>query len=744
MATPKESGDITAPAGPRQSQAPGEVEYTHITVDGAETVVVPHGTLILDADYSRLGHDLVMVGQDGTTVHLHDYFLQDVTPDLMTEGGAVITADMAARLAGPLAPGQYAQAGSSDVLGQPIGHIENLEGTATATRADGTQVTLKAGDPIFADDILETGPDGALGLVFIDKSTMSMADGGRIILDEMVYGPSTHLGVQAFNVVRGAFVFASGIIGKNDPDSVTVSTPVATIGIRGTKYGVEVAALNGETTVTLFEGAVAVGNDYGLSLLSSFGDTTAVGSSLNAPSAVYQLDENGQRETYGRALSIHPAQPPIDTDELNNGDRTENDPGPDGGLDTASGPTGGGVGDTAFLSEFDNSVDPDPLVTVPDAPVGTPTGASGGSAGGSRGPGGVEPDDDNNNTAPSEDGDVVVSLDDVLVGTPKAETLDGGAGNDTVIGGGGADHLKGGSGNDEISVEFNDDSDLMALTTVEGGSGFDLLKIHLEGADKWNAALDQIREQAAVLEDNGGEFLVDSLSLKATGIEALEVYLNGELQDLSADDDGAAAKAALPRNGAEVSDNDMSVSLQLGGNGSDTLSGTGGKDVLAGQNGDDRLIADSGDDLLLGGRGNDLMEIAANVLVGGDLGEGQDYGAVVNEALGAVFDRSGLEGTDRVRVLSSGDDPVSLKQGDYDGLHNVEILDLTGIGGGVSAALSLEDVVSMTDDDNALTIWHNGDASVLVGGVNVDEPQSYSFDWNGKDVEVTVVTPDVT
>lgn len=337
---------VTQPGSPAQGP-------TLIAVEGAETVVVPNGTLILDAEYSRSGADLILTAPDGDVVRLQDYFQQEIAPDLMTEGGAVINAAMATRLAGPLAPGQYAQATDTDVLGQPIGQIEGLEGRATATRADGTQVTLQDGDPVFADDIIETGPDGALGVVFVDKSTMSMSEDGRIILDDMVYDPDTNLGMQAFNVVRGAFVFASGIIGKNDPDSVSVTTPVATIGIRGTKYGIDVAAIGGETTVTLFEGAVAVGNSYGQSILSGFGDTSQVASSLTAPSDVFVLDEQGQQETYGRALTLHPPQPPIDRDELNDGDRTENE---GGGLDVASGPGGGGVGDQAFLSEFDNSV----------------------------------------------------------------------------------------------------------------------------------------------------------------------------------------------------------------------------------------------------------------------------------------------------------------------------------------------------------------------------------------------------
>ncbi len=56
-----------------------------------------------------------------------------------------------------------------------------------------------------------------------------------MVLDEMVYDPGTQEGSVSLSVIQGVFTFVSGEIAKTDPDAMTLDTPVATIGIRGTQ-----------------------------------------------------------------------------------------------------------------------------------------------------------------------------------------------------------------------------------------------------------------------------------------------------------------------------------------------------------------------------------------------------------------------------------------------------------------------------------------------------------------------------
>ncbi|MFP6740804.1 MAG: FecR domain-containing protein [Alphaproteobacteria bacterium] len=215
-------------------------------------ITVPHGTLLLVADFARQGADLLLTGPDGQQVLIEGYFASENPPSLTTSGGAVLAPEMVARLAGPLAPGQYAQA-SGETGATAVGSVETIEGTVTAIRADGSQVILEVGSPIFQDDVIETGSGGAIGLAFIDDTTFSLGEDSRMVIDELIYDPATGDGSMSLAVIQGAFVFLTGEIAGSGDDAMMVTTPVATIGIRGTKV-VGYAAQEGElNTVTLLQ-----------------------------------------------------------------------------------------------------------------------------------------------------------------------------------------------------------------------------------------------------------------------------------------------------------------------------------------------------------------------------------------------------------------------------------------------------------------------------------------------------------
>ena len=68
------------------SQANGLTALPSIVLDGAAgpSVTVPDGPFLLLADYIREGADLVLVGPDGQTVVVRDYFASDAPPTLIT------------------------------------------------------------------------------------------------------------------------------------------------------------------------------------------------------------------------------------------------------------------------------------------------------------------------------------------------------------------------------------------------------------------------------------------------------------------------------------------------------------------------------------------------------------------------------------------------------------------------------------------------------------------------------------
>lgn len=333
-----------------ESDATGET-YIDLNADGP--TVIPGGDDLLLAEFTRLGPDLQITMPDGESVVVVDYFSAEIAPSLGTEAGAVVNGDLVSQLAGPMVPdAQVAQTGTSDTLGDPAGSIDSLKGIVSAMRG-GVEVELNAGDSIYEGDVIITAADSAVGIVFADESTMSMGGDARIAIDEMVYDPDAGSGNQLFDIVQGAFVFASGQIGKNNPEDVQVRTPVATIGIRGTKYAVNVDQELGDATVTLFEGAVVVENSGGQVLLNSIGQSTLITSAFSSPGDVFVMDPDTQTSTYGDAIDYHPNQPSLREDDDGGGNdgngADEADLGADelerlaeelDDLDTAAGPSG--------------------------------------------------------------------------------------------------------------------------------------------------------------------------------------------------------------------------------------------------------------------------------------------------------------------------------------------------------------------------------------------------------------------
>ena len=280
-----------------------------------EPLVVADGAWLLSSQFARQGSDLLLTGADGSQVLIRDYFRLQTPPDLMTAGGALVRADLAVKLAGPLAPGQYAQTTAGEST-EPIGRVESVDGTVEVVRTDGTRETLSEGDPIFQGDVLETSADGTIGIVFVDDTTFSLAENGRMTLDEFVYDPGGEEGTFKASLVQGVFSFVSGEVAKLGPESMTVSTPTATIGIRGTTVAGRAAAEGELNTITLLPdengqvGEIAVTNDGGTVVLNAPGATVQVSSFSQAPPPPVILTPDQIDASYGSALDALPPAPP--------------------------------------------------------------------------------------------------------------------------------------------------------------------------------------------------------------------------------------------------------------------------------------------------------------------------------------------------------------------------------------------------------------------------------------------------
>ena len=232
----------------------------YLDTSGVGTVRVPHGDFLLSADFVRMGPHLSLSEGD-TTVVVKNFFTFGKSPDLTTESGhLVIDGSLAVKLAGPFAPGQFAQFGQlAQAPGaSSIGTVEKLSGTVTLTRTDGTTVEASKGTAVFSGDVIKTDAGANIGIKFVDDTSFSLGESGRMVIDEMIYDPSNNGdSSSSFSVVKGVFSFVSGQVAKAGDDAMVVKTPVASIGIRGTTVAGKAAAEGSSNSITLLPDADA-------------------------------------------------------------------------------------------------------------------------------------------------------------------------------------------------------------------------------------------------------------------------------------------------------------------------------------------------------------------------------------------------------------------------------------------------------------------------------------------------------
>ena len=88
---------------------------------------------------------------------------------------------------------------------------------------------------ILPGDTLKTGGDGALGVLFADDTSLSLGPNSELAVDEFLFAPAQGKLGFVMRMLKGTVAYVSGIIARLAPQSVRIDTPVATIGIRGTR-----------------------------------------------------------------------------------------------------------------------------------------------------------------------------------------------------------------------------------------------------------------------------------------------------------------------------------------------------------------------------------------------------------------------------------------------------------------------------------------------------------------------------
>jgi len=120
-----------------------------------------------------------------------------------------------------------------------VGMIKNLTGKVEVKR--GTKIIiLKKGSSVEIGDIIKTKAKSSIGIMFDDGTRLSLGEKAIFVINQFIVKPSKKQYDVDLKLKKGKAIFSSGKIGRLSPQSVKFRIPEGIIGIRGTKFAVEV------------------------------------------------------------------------------------------------------------------------------------------------------------------------------------------------------------------------------------------------------------------------------------------------------------------------------------------------------------------------------------------------------------------------------------------------------------------------------------------------------------------------
>jgi hypothetical protein len=132
-----------------------------------------------------------------------------------------------------------------------IGTItEQVNAPPSIVRKSATLAGSK-GSGVEADDNVRTTA-GKVGITFTDNTRVQINENSKLVIDSFVFDPNNKKGGKlAMKVAMGTVRYASGAVAHNNPDSVKLTTPTATIAVRGTDFTMTVDELGRSTVILL-------------------------------------------------------------------------------------------------------------------------------------------------------------------------------------------------------------------------------------------------------------------------------------------------------------------------------------------------------------------------------------------------------------------------------------------------------------------------------------------------------------
>lgn len=183
----------------------------------------------------------------------------------------------------------------------PAGKVTFLEGEAWVQQGLARN-PLDAGSIVYTGDQIRTGDDSNVYMTFLDETFFALGPEASMNIDSYDERDEAETSFAA-SILKGAFRFVSGLLGRKEPDKFKVQLTVGTIGIRGTHVAGEVferretedGIIESSANIMLLEDeegrdtAIEVSNQYGSVVIDEPGFGTEIPDEHSPPSPVRRM-----------------------------------------------------------------------------------------------------------------------------------------------------------------------------------------------------------------------------------------------------------------------------------------------------------------------------------------------------------------------------------------------------------------------------------------------------------------------
>lgn len=129
---------------------------------------------------------------------------------------------------------------TAQAFSQPqVGLLKSVTGDVSIQR-DEMIVPATTGGQLENQDTLITRDNSTAGIIFTDGTTFAVGPNTEFEMRNYLFEPESDMYDFSLHLKKGSAVYNSGKIGKLAPDAVNLSTPRATIGVRGTRLIIKV------------------------------------------------------------------------------------------------------------------------------------------------------------------------------------------------------------------------------------------------------------------------------------------------------------------------------------------------------------------------------------------------------------------------------------------------------------------------------------------------------------------------